>query len=220
MVLLNRNTRVIADYRKGVGSTTLARKYRCSKRTILRILRNAGVERRQGNGRLRRILFTPDQVKKMLHMWKQGASAWRISLKLGVADSAVRRVLREHGIKVVPRLARFSQRKKFVGTTQGYRMVLLRPDDPFFNMCPRGKGRKTHNYVLEHRLVMARHLGRPLHPWETVHHVDGNRANNRLSNLQLLRGNHGKGYAARCKHCGSMELEYVPLGEKQCLPAA
>ncbi len=38
----------------------------------------------------------------------------------------------------------------------------------------------------EHRLVMERSLGRKLLKHEAVHHKDGNRKNNRLSNLQIV----------------------------------
>jgi hypothetical protein len=40
--------------------------------------------------------------------------------------------------------------------------------------------------VLKHRWVMEQHLGRPLTKDEHVHHKDKNRANNDLSNLELL----------------------------------
>lgn len=48
-------------------------------------------------------------------------------------------------------------------------------------------GDKTYKggYVAEHRIVMELHLGRRLKKGEVIHHIDGNKQNNDLSNLLL-----------------------------------
>lgn len=54
-----------------------------------------------------------------------------------------------------------------IKTKAGYIEVKLQPDDFFYSM--------THKrgYVFEHRLVVAKALGRCLHLWEIVHHKKG-----------------------------------------------
>jgi len=43
--------------------------------------------------------------------------------------------------------------------------------------------------ILEHRIVAARKLGRPLLPGETVHHIDCDKTNNHPDNLEIFPSN-------------------------------
>jgi len=73
-----------------------------------------------------------------------------------------------------------------------------------------GKTYIGNRYVYEHRLIMERKLGRLLEPDEVIHHLNGDKLDNREDNLQLLtRGVHTSGHAPTpefvsflCDYCG------------------
>ena len=89
--------------------------------------------------------------------------------------------------------------KGFVISPKGYKMIYL-PCHPMASKV---------GYIMEHRLILARHLDRNLTSQEVVHHKNGNRLDNRLENLELLpktihdhQSTVGRKRLATCPDCG------------------
>jgi hypothetical protein len=122
----------------------------------------------------------------------------RLGKKLTFTDEHCRRLS-------LSKIGNKNPQKKFIGEQNshwrggrlprpdGYVQVYLYESDFFYPM------RSKNHYVMEHRLVMAKHLNRCLLPWETVHHINGIRNDNRLENLELFPASH--------KHTGITRMQ-------------
>ena len=170
------------------------------------VLHRNGIRSRSYGGKGGKYKVPEAERAEAVRMYAEGDGCEKVAPLFGVTSGAVLHWVRAAGIPVRPKgFQRYSDHHQWKGgvikTSQGYIQELVRPEDPYYEMGQKKVGGMR--YVPQHRLVVARSLGRPLETNETVHHVDGNRANNDISNLQLRQGRHGKGAAHVCADCGS-----------------
>lgn len=196
---------VAAAYATGGSLRALARAYGCTTPTIARaILRGGGTLRDPGVSKT----WTSAAIEWTVEQYSLGRSQQSIAEALGVDQTSVsRRLLAAGAIEVVLR-KRENHGSWKGGRTKGsggYMWVLPEVDDlPYCTPLSTG-------YASEHRLVMGRALGRPLTKHETVHHINGDKADNRLENLQLRQGKHGNGVVMICQSCGSHDVKAIEI---------
>lgn len=177
-------------------------KYRTTKSTLNQFIAKY-IGRREPN-------LIPQHIKQEIdYMWENDYPATRIARLLNIHLSTVRRHLGDRYEKRTTPEHRFSHKwgSKHI-TSDGYVRVLVSISErQKWNINTSGHT----SYILEHRLVMMRHLDRPLTSNESVHHINGNRQDNRLENLQLRQKYHGDGSLFKCRNCGSHDVEAIKL---------
>ena len=159
-----------------------------------------------------KVTLDDPRAVKALALWDSGSTAKASAEAVGISQSVMTRLLGTSG-RVGVRLGELNPAWRGGRSRldrSGYVRVWMSPYDPLAPYM-----RRKDSTVFEHRLVMARHLGRPLTSDETVHHINGIRDDNRIENLELRVGHHGPGVSLRCCRCGSTDLEPVKLQSKR-----
>jgi HNH endonuclease len=191
--------RLRAEYEGGWSFDRLARREGCGREAIRGAVRRAGGSLpHRGEGRI----WSDEEIAEIVQARRGGMTQARLAVRFGTSQGVISHLLRNAGM---PRALRGRSGGRSM-TREGYVLIFVAATDPMAVMC------HSTGYVMEHRLVMARQIGRPLLRSEQVHHINGEKADNRLENLELRQVDHGSGQRYVCAECGSHNVVAAELG--------
>lgn len=136
----------------------------------------------------------------VIEMYLSGESSDNVGEKFGIdkttvlawvkqAGHEVRKVGNKVGVKFPTGSDSPAWKGGRVVKAGGYIEIQLYPGDPYYEMgntrFKNGPESPSSCHVLEHRYVMAQKLRRCLIRSENVHHINGDRGDNRIENLEL-----------------------------------
>lgn len=91
-------------------------------------------------------------------------------------------------------------------------LKIIKKGDYNYALVPDHPNSTKNGYVLHHRIVVENHINRLLSPDEVVHHVNGNKKDNRIENLEVKsKKQHARDHASengsawcvlKCPKCG------------------
>lgn len=186
---------------QGLSLPQIGEKFGVSASTVQVRMERLSIPRRpgggawhKGTGRLGKV--TRAELDELYN--KQSLSVIQIAKIYGVADTQMYKKFQELNLprRVYKGALVWSWNGGKQHCSKGYIAILLEKEDPFYSMADKN------GYVKEHRLVMARYLGRPLLRTEIVHHrPDVAKDDNRIEVLYLMPNPSTHNRLSSCFNC-------------------
>ena len=152
------------DYMEIGTMLGVAHKYGVSKKLILVYMKRFGIPRLNRTHK-----NVP--IEKIKEMAVSGISTKEASKIIGLGSNYLAKIARDNGFKFIDPF-----HPGFITRNRGYVMTYAY-NHPYKN---------ARNCVMEHRLVVEKHLGRYLTPEEVVHHINRITNDNRIENLIVM----------------------------------
>lgn len=158
--------------------TELGKKFKLSPTTVSRYLRFNGIITKVVR---QEICYEDlDKYKEEIFKKYENIHLNELAEEYKVGRTRMENFLKKHN-KLKPR-QNFRNKQGRYKNKNGYINIIVNFED--FKYLT-----SNHTTMLEHRLVMAKHLGRPLFKHENVHHINGIKDDNRIENLELWSKN-------------------------------
>lgn len=198
-------------WEEGLSALKISKQVNRASNSVKNFLQREGIYETRYCG-VKNLKLTEIQESEVCVLYTRGVSPKELSTTYNIHETSILNTLRRGGVNLRTRkesLALLDRSGSNGGNWKGgrnqrlngYVQIYIPKNDPLHCMVHKGGC-----YAFEHRIVVARSIGRPLNSNETVHHINGDKIDNRIENLQLRFGNHGPGRVLCCEDCGSVNI--------------